>query len=161
MTKTIYSFLLVTVLAGLLMTLSIMVARHGYPYGAIGMKRLDSVIAPASFLPLAAMYFFSIALLMILPLRAAGFVFLHGSEPLYWTVLMLFAIILGGLVARAAFGQISILWTLWNWQFLFVAAVFAVHSALNILRANVLLRSSSLVVLLIATLACLFWSFSI
>src|SRR5690606_32172363 len=50
------------------------VAEHGYPHGAIGLKRLDAIANSATFIPLAALYAFSVALLMIMPLKAASFI---------------------------------------------------------------------------------------
>src|SRR5690606_40693632 len=72
MNKALTSFALVTVFSGLLMALSLAVARHGYPFGAVGVKRLDAMADAAAFLPLAAVYLFSAMLMMILPIRAAG-----------------------------------------------------------------------------------------
>ena len=43
MSKALGTFALVTVLSALLMALSLAVARHGYPYGAYGVKRLDGI----------------------------------------------------------------------------------------------------------------------
>ncbi len=55
--QSLTSFALVAVLAALLMALSLAVARHGYPYGAIGARRLDGIADPGTFIPLAAVYF--------------------------------------------------------------------------------------------------------
>ena len=68
MSKALASFALVAALAALLMALSLAVARHGYPYGVIGVKRLDGIADAGTFLPLAAVYFFSALLMMILPI---------------------------------------------------------------------------------------------
>jgi hypothetical protein len=125
------------------------------------MRRLDNLASAASFIPLAAIYFFGVALLMILPLRAASFVLVNGVETIHLAVVALFATIVGCLVARMAFGQANAYHTLIDWQFVFVLAVVACHAILNELRRNILLRSLALVGSVAATLACLFWSFRI
>ncbi|BCH32021.1 hypothetical protein MesoLjLc_39510 [Mesorhizobium sp. L-8-10] len=160
MGKTLASFAFVAVMAALLMALSLAVSRHGYPFGAIGVKRLDMIADAGTFLPLAAVYFLAALLMMLLPIRAAGFVF-TAAEAIHWTALVLFATIVGGLAARWAFGQGDALWALWNWRFLFVAAIVGCHLAMDDFRRNVLLRSLFVVVFAGATLACLFWSFTI
>ncbi|WP_311028285.1 hypothetical protein [Mesorhizobium koreense] len=159
MAKTISTFILVTVLTALLMALSIAVMRHGDPFGALGMKRLDGLASAATFIPLAALYFFGVALLMILPLRAASFVLVNGVETVYVAVVVLFATIIGCLVARVAFGQINAYRALLDWQFVFVLAVAVFHAILNELRRNVLMRTLALVASVAATLVCLFWTF--
>jgi hypothetical protein len=159
MAKTISTFILVTVLTALLMALSIAVMRHGDPFGALGMKRLDGLASAATFIPLAALYFFGVALLMILPLRAASFVLVNGVETVYVAVVVLFATIIGCLVARMAFGQINAYRALLDWQFVFVLAVAVFHAILNELRRNVLMRTLALVASVAATLVCLFWTF--
>jgi hypothetical protein len=159
MAKTVSTFILVTVLTALLMALSIAVMRHGDPFGALGMKRLDGLASAATFIPLAALYFFGVALLMILPLRAASFVLVNGVETVYVAVVVLFATIVGCLVARMAFGQINAYRALLDWQFVFVLAVAVFHAILNELRRNVLMRTLALVASVAATLVCLFWTF--
>jgi hypothetical protein len=159
MAKTVSTFILVTVLTALLMALSIAVMRHGDPFGALGMKRLDGLASAATFIPLAALYFFGVALLMILPLRAASFVLVNGVETVYVAVVVLFATIIGCLVARMAFGQINAYRALLDWQFVFVLAVAVFHAILNELRRNVLMRTLALVASVAATLVCLFWTF--
>jgi hypothetical protein len=159
MTKSVSTFILVTVLTALLMALSIAVMRHGDPFGALGMRRLDGLASAATFIPLAALYFFGVALLMILPLRAASFVLVNGVETIYLAVVVLFATIVGCLVARMAFGQFTAYRALLDWQFVFVLAVLICHAILNELRRNVLLRTLALVASVAATLACLFWTF--
>jgi len=161
MSKALASFALVAALAALLMALSLAVARHGYPYGVIGVKRLDGIADAGTFLPLAAVYFFSALLMMILPIRAAGIVLTNAADAIFWTMVVLFATIVGCLVARWAFGQGNVLWALLNWRFLFVAAVVGCHLTMNELRRNILLRSLFFVVFAAATLACLFWSFAV
>jgi hypothetical protein len=159
MAKSVSTFILVTVLTALLMALSIAVMRHGDPFGALGMKRLDGLASAATFIPLAALYFFGVALLMILPLRAASFILVNGVETVYLAVIVLFATIVGCLVARMAFGQFTAYRALLDWQFVFVLAVLVCHAILNELRRNVLLRTLALVASVAATLACLFWTF--
>jgi hypothetical protein len=159
MAKSVSTFILVTVLTALLMALSIAVMRHGDPFGALGMRRLDGLASAATFIPLAALYFFGVALLMILPLRAASFVLVNGVETIYLAVVVLFATIVGCLVARMAFGQFTAYRALLDWQFVFVLAVLICHAILNELRRNVLLRTLALVASVAATLACLFWTF--
>lgn len=161
MSKIVTSFALVAAFSALLMALSLAVAQHGYPFGAIGVRRLDGIADAATFLPLAALYFFSAMLMMVLPLRAASIVLLNAADIIVWAVVVLFASIVGSLAARWAFGQSSVLWALWNWRFLFVAAVVGCHLVMNELRRNVLLRSLFLIVFAAATLACLFWSFTL
>ena len=159
MAKSVSTFILVTVLTALLMALSIAVMRHGDPFGALGMRRLDGLASAVTFIPLAALYFFGVALLMILPLRAASFVLVNGVETIYLAVVVLFATIVGCLVARMAFGQFTAYRALLDWQFVFVLAVLVCHAILNELRRNVLLRTLALVASVAATLACLFWTF--
>ncbi len=159
MAKSVSTFILVTVLTALLMALSIAVMRHGDPFGALGMKRLDGLAGAATFIPLAALYFFGVALLMILPLRAASFILVNGVETVYLAAIVLFATIVGCLVARMAFGQFTAYRALLDWQFVFVLAVLVCHAILNELRRNVLLRTLALAASVAATLACLFWTF--
>ncbi|MBZ9703687.1 MULTISPECIES: hypothetical protein [unclassified Mesorhizobium] len=161
MSKALTSFALVAVLTALLMALSLVVARHGYPYGAIGVRRLDGIADAGMFIPLAAVYFFSALLMMILPIRAASIVLTHAADAIFWTVIVLLASIVGCLVARWAFSQRDALWALLNWRFLFAAAIVGCHFVMNELRRNVLLRSLFFVVFAAATLACLFWSFTL
>lgn len=160
MSKALTSFALVAVLTALLMALSLAVARHGYPYGVTGVQRLDGIADAGSFIPLAAVYFFSAMLMMILPIRAAGVVLTNAADVIFWATIALFATIVGCLVTRWAFGQSGALWALVNWRFLFVAAIVGCYFIMNELRRNILLRSLFFVVFAIATLACLFWSFA-
>lgn len=161
MTKALTSFALVAVLTAALMALSLAVARHGYPFGTVGAKRLEGIADAAVFLPLAGVYFLAAMLMMILPLRAASFMLLNAADTLFWTAVALLAAIVGCAAARWAFGERDALWTLWNWRLLAAAALFAAHLAMNELRRNVLLRSLFLVIFAAATLACLFWSFTL
>lgn len=160
MSKALTSFALVAVLAAALMALSLAVARHGYSFGAVGVHRLDSIANAGTFLPLAACYFFSAILMIILPIRAAGLVLANAADVIFWCVVVLFATISGCLAARWAFGQSNALWALWNWRFLFVAAIVGCHLGINELRRNILLRSLFVVIFGAMTVACLFWSFS-
>ncbi|WP_027052733.1 hypothetical protein [Mesorhizobium erdmanii] len=161
MSKALSSFALVAVFTALLMALSLAVARHGYPYGVIGARRLDNIADAATFIPLAAVYFFSAMLMMILPIRVASIVLTHAADAIFWAVIVLFATIFGGLVARWAFGQSGMLSALLNWRFLFAVAIVGCHFVMNELRRNVLLRSLFFVIFAAATLACLFWSFTL
>jgi len=161
MSKAIGTFALVTVLSALLMAISLVVGRHGYyAYGAMGMKRLDGIADAGSFFAVAAIYFFSAMLMMVLPIRAAGIVLTHAADAIFWATIVLFATIVGSLLARWAFGQHEVLWALVNWRFLFVAAIVAAHLTMNDLRRNILLRSLFFVIFAAVTLACLFWSFA-
>ncbi|MET2829151.1 hypothetical protein [Mesorhizobium shangrilense] len=159
MSRALTSFALVAVLSALLMALSLAVARHGYPFGAVGVKRLDGIADAGTFIPLAAIYFFSAMLMMVLPIRAASIVLTNAADALFWTVIVLFASIIGCLVARWVFGQPEALRALLNWRFLFAVAIVGCHIVMNDLRRNVLLRSLFFVIFAAATLACLFWSF--
>lgn len=159
MTRTISTFLLVAVLTAVLAAFSLFVSQKGYPQGALGLNRLDDLANAATFIPLAAIYFFSGMLLMILPMRAASFVLVNASDALFWAAVALLATILGVLAARAAFGQTAALWAMADWQFVFALAVIGCHFVLNELRRNVLLRSIGFVGFIAATLACLYWAF--
>lgn len=159
MNKAAASFALVAVLTALLMALSLAVARHGYPFGVTGVKRLDGIANADTFLPLAALYFLAAMLMMILPLKAASVVLLNAADTLHWVVIALFATIVGCLVARWAFGQTSAPSALLDWRFLFVLAIVGCHLAMNELRRNILLRSLFFAIFGMATLACLYWSF--
>lgn len=159
MTKALSTFVLVALLTALLAAASVLASRQGYPQGALGLRRLDDLATAATFVPLAAIYFFSALLLMILPMRWAAFVFYNATEAVFWTVVALFATIVGVLVARAAFGQTSVLWALADWRFIFPLAVAGCHFFINELGRNTLLRVVGFAVFLAATLACLFWTF--
>ena len=90
----------------------------------------------------------------------AGVTVLIGRSMHDPATIVLFATIVGSLLARWAFGQHEVLWALVNWRFLFVAAIVAAHLTMNDLRRNILLRSLFFVIFAAVTLACLFWSFS-
>src|SRR5262245_50054958 len=119
MAKAVSTFALVAVLTAALAALSILVAQKGYSQGAIGLGRLDGLASATTFIPLAAIYFFSCLLLMILPMRAASFVLVNATDVLFWTTITLLATILGVLVARAGFGQTGALRVLLDWRFVF------------------------------------------
>lgn len=159
MNRTVAAFLLISVLTGLLAALSIALTLKGYRFGDLGVARLDGIANAATFIPLAALYAFTGLLMMILPLRAAGFVHANGATPVYSTALALLATIVGVQVARFGFGNSNALWTLLDWQFVFATAIIGAHLAMNELRRNVLLRTIFFVVFIAATLACLYWTF--
>lgn len=159
MNRTIAAFLLCAVLTGLLAALSIVLRIKGYPFGDLGIARLDGLASAATFIPLAAIYAFAGLLMMILPLRAAGFVHANAATPVHSAALVLLATIVGVQAARLAFGSRDALWVLVDWQFAFAAAIVAAHLAMNALRRNVLLRTLFFVVFIAATLACLYWTF--
>ena len=159
MNRTLAAFLLVAVLSGLLAALSIALTLKGYAFGNLGLARLDGVASAATFVPLAALYAFTGLMMMILPLRAAGFVHANGATPVYSAALVLFATIVGVQAARFGFGNRAALWVLVDWQFVFAAGIVAAHLAMNELRRNVLLRTVFFVVFVAATLACLYWTF--
>lgn len=159
MARTVYAFLLIAVLAGLLAALGIGLEVKGYAFGALGIARLDGLASAATFVPLAAVYAFSAALMMILPLRAAGFVHATAANPIHLAAIVLFATIVGVQAARVAFGDRDALWTLVDWQFVFAVAIVGAHLVMSELRRNILLRTIFFVVFIAAALACLFWTF--
>ena len=161
MSKAVTSFVLIALFGGLLMALSLAVARHGYPFGITGVRRLEDIASAGGFMPLAALYFFSAALMMILPLKAASVVLVSVADALMWAALALFSVIVGCVLARWAFGQASALRALWDWRLLFAVAIVGCHLALNPLRRNILLRSLAFAGFAALTLACLFWNFSL
>ena len=161
MNRTLACFALMTLFTGLLMALCLAVAGHGYPFGSLGAKRLDGLADAATFVPLAGVYFLSATLMMVLPIRAAGVVLKNAADPIFWTAVVLFSTIVGTVAAQWAFGQRDAMWVFWNWRFLFVAAIVGCHFGINEFRRNVLLRSLFLVVFALATLACLFWTFTV
>lgn len=161
MNRTVATFLLVAVLTGLLAALGLALEIKGYGFGALGTARLDGLANAASFVPLAALYAFSAALMMVLPLRAAGFVYANAASPLHATTLILFATILGVQAARFGFGNSGALYVLVDWQFVFAAGIVAAHFFMNALRRDVLMRTLSFVAFLAATLACLYWTFTL
>jgi len=159
MNRTASAFLLCAAITGLLAALSIALRLKGYPFGDLGVARLDGLASAATFVPLAAIYAFAGLLMMILPLRAAGFVHANAATPVYSAALVLLATIVGVQAARAGFGSRDALWALADWQFVFAAAIVAAHLAMNALRRNVLLRTLAFVAFTAATLACLYWTF--
>ena len=157
MNRTLATFLLVAVLTGLLAALGMALENKGYAFGALGVARLDGLAGAAGFIPLAALYAFSAALTMLLPLRAAGFVYASATAPLHAAALVLLAAILGVQAARLAFGDHDAPWALLDWRFAFAAGIVAVHVFMNELRRNVLLRTVSFVIFITAALAFAFW----
>jgi len=158
MQRAAFSFALPAVLTAFLAAVCLFLAQKGYPFGAVGLRRLDGVASAASFIPLAAIYFLSAALMMLLPLRAAAFVLTHAAEVVFWTVLLLLGALVGVIAARLAWGQNGALSSLLDWRFLYAAAVIAGHFALNGLRKNVLMRSLFFAAFVAAAGFCLFWS---
>lgn len=159
MNRTVSAFLLVGVLTALLAVLSIALVEKGYGFGALGSGRLDNIASAATFMPLAAIYSLAAALMMLLPLRAAGFVHTNAAGPLYSATLVLLSTIVAVQAARFAFGSRDALSVLVDWQFIFAFAIIAAHLTMNELRRNVLLRTIFFVVFVAATLACLYWTF--
>lgn len=159
MNRTKTAFLTITTMAVLLAALSFALQRKGYPFGSLGIERLDGIANAANFVPVAALYALAAALMMILPARAAGFIYINAASPLWQTTLALLATILGLQIARFAFGNRGALWLLADWHFLFAAAVIGAHLLLDMFRRNVLLRTVAFVASVAAILACLFWTF--
>lgn len=159
MNRTVATFLLIVLLTGLLAALSLGLETKGYAFGALGMARLGGLASAASFVPLAALYAFCAVLMMILPLRAAGFVHANGATPVHAAALVLLATIVGVQAAAFAFGNRGALQVLVDWQFVFAAAIVGAHAFMNELRRNVLLRTLGFVLFVAATLACLYWTF--
>ena len=158
MQRAALSFALITVLTALLGVGCLFLAQKGYPFGAVGLRRLDSLAAATTFIPLAALYFLSAALLMILPLRAASFVLSSAAEVLFWSTIALLAGILGLVLARFGWGQTNALESLTEWRFGYAVAVIGSHFALDKLRRNILLRSLFFAIFMAVTAFCLFWT---
>lgn len=159
MNRTLAAFLLVALLTGLLAAGSIAVENKGYAFGALGLARLDGLASASTFIPLAAIYAFAAMLMMVLPLRAAGFVHAGAAAPVFSATLVLLAAIVGVQLARLAFGDRGAPWTLVDWRFAFAAAILVAHPAMSTLRRDALLRTLFFVAFAAATLACLFWTF--
>ena len=159
MSKAVSAFLPIAVLTCLLAAAGIALENKGYGFGALGVARLDGLANAATFIPLAALYAFSGALMTLLPLRGAGFVYINAAVPIHATSLALLATIIGVQAARFAFGDNGALWVLADWRFLFAAAIVLTHMFMNEVRRNVLLRTLFFVLFVAATLACLFWTF--
>lgn len=159
MNRAITAFLTITAMAALLAALSFALQRKGYPFGSLGIERLDGITTAATFVPVAALYALAAALMMILPARAAGFVYANAASPVWQATLALLATIIGLQIARFAFGNRGALWLLVDWRFLFAAAVIAAHLFLDAFRRNVLVRTVAFVAFTVAMLACLFWTF--
>jgi len=159
MNRTLSAFLLVAILTGLLVAFSFGLQIKGYPFGSLGVSRLDGLANAKTFIPLAAIYALSGALIVILPLRTAGMIHSGAASPVFSTAVVLLATIFGVQVARFAFGVRDALSILLDWQFLFAAAIVVVHLSLDTLRRNALLRTLSFIGFIAATLACLYWTF--
>lgn len=159
MNRDIAAFLLIAVLTGLLATLSILLRLNGYAFGDVGLARLDGLASSVTFIPLAALYAFSAALIMILPLRAAGYVHAQAATPIFFATIVLLATITGLQVARFGFGERGALRVLVDWQFIFAAGLLASHLFLDSLRRSTLLRTLAFVGFVAAMLACLYWIF--
>lgn len=159
MNRTLAAFLLVAVLTGLLAAASIAVDNKGYEFGTLGLARLDGLASAATFIPLAAIYSFAAMLMMVLPLRAAGFVHASAAAPVFSAALVLLSAIVGVQAARLAFGDTGALRTLLDWRFAFAAAILVAHPAMSTLRRDILLRTLFFAAFTAAALACLFWSF--
>jgi len=159
MNRAATAFLVVTVLTALLAALSFAIRIKGYPFGALGIERLDAIASAATFIPIAALYAFTAMLMMILPVRAAGFFYANAAAPIWSAATVLLAAILGLQLARLAFGSRDAVSALLDWRFLFAAAVIGTHLVLDRLRRDILLRTLFFVVFLAATLACLYWTF--
>lgn len=155
------TFIVIAVITGLLAALSFALRFKGYQFGSIGIARLDTIADAATFIPIAALYAFGAMLIMILPVRAAGFAYANVASPVWFTTLVLLASILGLQAARFSFGDRSALWALVDWKFIFAAAVIGTQVCLDDLRRGVLLKTVFFVVFLVATLACLYWTFKV
>ncbi|GHD10648.1 hypothetical protein ACFOEZ_07240 [Tianweitania populi] len=158
MQRAALSFALLAVLTALLVIACLFLAQKGYPFGAVGLRRLDSIASAPTFIPVAGLYFLTAALLVILPLRAASFVLSHATEVVFWAAIALIASIIGVVVARFAWGQSGALSSLVDWRFLYAAALVGAHFALDHLRKNVLLRSLFFAIFVAACAFCLFWT---
>lgn len=156
MRQAAFTFLVAVVLSAALAVLSILVQQKGYPQGAVGLGRLDGIAAPATFAPLGALYALAAALVMILPLRAAGFMHGFGATPLFNTVLVLFASVVGIQLARLGFGNTGAMRPLLDAGFAYAAIVVAAHLSLDTLRRNALLRSVGFAAFLALVLFCLY-----
>lgn len=159
MRNTALAFILIAALAGFLAALGFALIAKGYTFGGLGLARLGELANAAAFMPLAALYGFAAALMMLLPLRAAGYVHAHAASPVHGATLVLTGTIVGLAAARFAFGDRSAPWRLADPQLLFAAGIVAAHLTLNHMRRNMLLRSVFFVLFLAAALACLFWTF--
>src|SRR5690606_4088766 len=131
----------VFVLTALLAAFCFAVSLKGYPHGATGIARLDSVASAATFIPLAALYAFAGLLIVLSPARAAGFLYSHAASPVYFASIVMLASIVGLQAARFAFGDSGAWRPLLDWQFGFAIAIIVVHQFLDTFRRNVLLRT--------------------
>ncbi|MBP0439837.1 hypothetical protein [Tianweitania sediminis] len=157
MQRAVFSFVLVALLTMILAAGSLFLAGKGYPFGAVGLRRLDGIAAATTFAPLASVYFLSAALMMLLPLRPAAFVLTHAADILFWAAVALLGTVVGLVAAQFAFGQMRAPYALAEWGYLYALAVAACHFLLNSLRRNLLLRTLAFVGLLAAAGFCLVW----
>lgn len=157
MQRAAFSFATVTLLTALLAAACLFLAQKGYPFGAVGLRRLGNVANAPTFIPIAALYFLSAALMMLLPLRAAAFVLTNAADVLFWTAIALLGAIIGVVLGQVAFGQTRAPAALFDWRFAYAAAIFICHFLLNSLRANLLLRTLGFAVFVAACAFCLFW----
>lgn len=141
MSRVFTAFILTACLAAFLMELSIGLARYGYPAGSLGQVRLAALADAANFLPLAALYFLTCFLLMVLPVRAASFTLANGEEPIFWCVIVLIGAAAGFTLVRWGFGERAALESLWDWRHLLVLAVAAAHLRLSDIRGRPVLRA--------------------
>lgn len=153
------AFLVTLVLTALLAAACFAVSLKGYPHGATGIARLDSIANAATFIPLAALYAFAGLLIVLSPARAAGFLYANAASPVHFASVVLLASITGLQATRFAFGDSGPWRPLIDWQFVFAAGIIIAHQLLDALRRNILLRTLGFVVFLVAALACLFWDF--
>src|SRR5690606_1613598 len=100
---TLTAFLVVFLLTVLLAALCFAVSLKGYPHGATGIARLDSIANAATFVPIAALYAFAGMLIVLSPARAAGFLYANAASPIYLASIVLLASIVGLQAARFAF----------------------------------------------------------
>ena len=161
MNRTASAFLIIVVLTGLLVALSFGFILKGYPFGNLGISRLDGLANSRTFIPLAAIYALAGALIMIVPVRFAGFLHSNAAKPIFSTSLVLVATIVGVQVARFTFGYRAALQVLLDWQFIFAVGIVAAHLSLETLRRDVLLRTLAFVGFIVAMLACLYWTFQL
>jgi len=159
MRQTATAFLVVFLLSALVAAFCLAVSLKGYPHGATGIARLDSIASAATFIPLAALYAFAGLLIVLSPARAAGFLYANAASPIYFASIVLLASIVGLQAARFAFGDSGAWRALLDWQFIFAAAIIASHQLLDAFRRNVLLRTIAFVGFAVVMLACLFWNF--
>ncbi len=157
MRQTAFVFLVATVATAALAVLAILVQQKGYPHGGIALGRLDAIAGPSAFAPLAALYALAAMLVMILPLRAAGFVHGFGNTPIFHATLVLLGSMLGVQLARLGFGNSGALRPLLDIRIGYAIGIVVAHLALDALRRNALLRSVGFAGFAALVLFCLFF----